>query len=404
MKTYERYLEVLETFSDYVTISEWADKYILTHPNSVIELGNSEEKIKRNLTKNISSFISMEQYSNMISKDKNSKPQKIKFIPIEERDNSTHSKNTKSEPFVHMMKNLEFLHYDQKLPTRDEYSKFENTGHITGYKEYIAFEMAIRNKDVIEITQKLDYVKKIIEDFESLKRFEDWLLGMIDWEEKYEGEPPEFTIDSELKKECIFNAELQTTKFKEEIDFLTAEKKLINEKSEAAICLKIIADYLQEKLVNEYHIYKDGYYFINDGEYFDPEEVIDSDFIYKYDFNTYNLEDDIKLAIDKFINRKQNNMENTADMFFMYDYYSNRKANNTLDFYASDLKFELTKYHGITINPLKKTFSYDECLDSYEEFKDFEASFYTVEKSIANKIKLMKKFIDKRLYRFILFL
>lgn len=49
MKIYERYLEVLETFSDYVTISEWADKYILTYPNSVIELGNSEKERKRNL-------------------------------------------------------------------------------------------------------------------------------------------------------------------------------------------------------------------------------------------------------------------------------------------------------------------------------------------------------------------
>lgn len=263
--------------------------------------------------------------------------------------------------------------------------------------------MAIRNKDVLEITQKLDYVKKIVEDCESLKKFEDWLLGIIDWEDKYEGNSPEFIIDSELKKECIFNAKLPTTKFKEELDFLTAEKKFKNEKSEAVISLKIIADYLQEKLLNEYHIYKDGYYFINDGEYFDPEEVIGSDSIYKYDFNTYNLEDDIKLVIDKFINRKQNNMENTADMFFMYDYYRNRKANNDLDFYVTDLKFELTKYHGITINSLKQTFSYDDCLKRYEEFKDSKASFYTTEKTISEKIKIMEKFIDEKLYKYILF-
>lgn len=408
---HKKYLETLKTFDDFVTITEWANQFVEMYPDEIKELKEDEKVLIRNIVKSITSLVSTGKWSNIILIDKNTKPQKIKFIADENQendiDNNIHlvksPKIVKTINFKELMKAIEFLPDDYDLPHRDEYTHFENNAQCVGHKVYIAFEMAIRNKGVIDISEKLDYLDEIIEKNSRSNDFKDWLRGIEYWEDMFEGESPELSIDSKQKKEYIFVAELPITKFKQEIDFLTNEKEFINEKPESVIHLKIIADYLQNKLIREYHIYEEGYYFIKDSEEFDPDDVIDSDSIYKHDFNTHDLEDDTKLVIDKLLNRKESNMKQTADMFFIYDYFNKREENDSLDLCALDLKCELTKYHGVKIEGYKEKISYDECLERYEEFKNLKASFFDVEKTINKKIDNMVNFIKQKQYRFILF-
>lgn len=369
---------------------------------------NSKDEIRKT-EKNISALISTGKWADKILIDKSNIPRKIKFIidetQREDIDNKIHKsiKEVKTTNFKNLMKGIEYLPDDYDFPKRNEYTYFESNEECIGHKEYIVFEMARRHKDVINISKKLVYIDEIIKKYSILNDFGDYLRGIIYWEDEFEGEAPELTINSEQKKEYRFIAELPITKFKQEIDFLNIENEFINEKSKAVISLKIIADYLQDKLVKEYLIYKEGYYFIKDSKEFDPNDVFDSDSMYKHDFNTYNFDDNIKLVIDKLLNRKKDNMKQTADMFFMYDYFNKRKDNENSDLCTVDLKCELTKYHGIKIEGFKERFTYDECLERYEEFKDLKASFYDVEKTISKKINYMVKFIDQKEYKFILF-
>jgi len=410
MKMHEKYLEVLKTFDDFVALKEWAEKFKAMYPDDFERIDSKAKSQKtkttglRELIKRISSnIINTKKWSNIVI-EKQGNPSKLyRFVQNKETTNKVEDniKNNKTVVFNVLIKALKYLPDNDNLPNRDEYSYFESSVDFVGYKEYIAFEMAIRNKHVIDISKKLDYIDKIIDKYLYSDSFRDWLRGIEHWEYKFEGDPPELTVDLDKKNEYIFIAELPITKFKQDIDFILNIEK--STKIEDIVPLKIIADYLQNKLVRDYCIYKDGYYFYKDDKYFNPNEIIDSDSIFKHDFHNYNLENNLKSAINILTNRKAEDMKQTADMFFMYDYYNSKKEANDMTFYSQDIKFALTKYHGIDIITLKKRFSYDYCLEYEKELDNKQASFYTVEKTITDKIKSMEKFIDQELYKYILF-
>lgn len=408
MKRHEQYLAVLKTFDDFVTTNEWAIKFNEIYPSKT----KDEYSVKiRKIDKSISSLLSTGKWANIILIDKNTKPKKIKYNTNETLNDdidkniilTNNPRGAKSINFKELMKAIEYLPDDYGLPQREEYSHFENNAHCVGYREYIAFEMAVRNPSVIDITKKLDYIDEIIEKYTSLDNFKDWIRGIEDWEDKFEDKSPELTIDVKQKKEYISNANLPIDEFIKEIDFLDIEREHITKESQVIINLKIIADYLQNILVKKYCIYKDGYYFIKDTLEFDPDNVVDYDSFQKHDYNTYDLDEYKKSVTDRIVKSNKDNMKEIADMFFMYDYLKFRKEDNSTDLSILDIKCELTKYHGINIESFKEKFTYDECLERYEEFKNLEANFIEGEKTISNKIKYMIDFIDNEEYKFILF-
>lgn len=404
MERYEKYLEALKTFDDFVTKDEWVERIIELYPEELVEAEKLHSSEKRTpigkLKKVLPSRIQNKKCKAAI--EKNNETGKYKYIPedqrISERDN-----NNKLPNFKEVMKAIEYLPDDYDLPQREEYTYFENNAHCVGYKEYIAFEMAIRNKDVIHISEKLDYLDEIIEKCSSSSDFKNWLRGIEYWEDLFEGKSPELMIDSKREKEYIISAKLPMIEFKQEIEFLTNEKEFISEKPEGVIHLKIIADYLQNLLINKYCIYKDGYYFIKDTLEFDPDSVVDYDSFQKHDYNTSELDKYKKSVTDRIVKGNENNMKEIADMFFMYDYFKKREENNSLTLCTLDIKSELTKYHDIKIEGFEESFSYDECLERYEEFKNLEASFVDVETTINKKINYMIDFIEHEQYKFILF-
>lgn len=416
IKPYIKYLEALKTFNDYVTIREWAEKIVELYPEELEKAEKLKSKDERKpigkLIKAIPTRINNKECKVTIKKEKINNKYVYKYIPEEQRINekdkkdehqSKNPKGAKAINFKELMKAIEYLPDDFDLPKREEYSHFENNAHCVGYREYIAFEMAVRNPSVIDITKKLDYIDEIIEKYPSLDNFKDWIRGIEDWEDKFEDESPEFTIDVKQKKEYISNANLPIDEFIKEIDFLDIEREHITKESQVIINLKIIADYLQNILVKKYCIYKDGYYFIKDTLEFDPDSVVDYDSFQKRDYNTYNLDEYKKSVTDRIVKSNKDNMKEIADMFFMYDYLKFRKENKSTDLSTLDIKCELTKYHGIDIEGFKEKFTYDECLERYEEFKNLEANFIEGEKTISNKIKYMIDFIDNEEYKFILF-
>lgn len=360
-------------------------------------------------------------------------------------DEST--KDVKSVNFKNLMEELKNSPDDYDFPRRDDpkyCGDHETKGieqlDIYQFNSCMIFEMATRNKEVIEIINKLDFIEELKDKHPYLEHEDCLLFKPIEPDFDAELQLPMLT--KELRREFEAIAKMPIAKFQDELEFLvdteysdnynrnwhddmindgieeddsykitdelykkykhkTLQKKTIID-DEYLTCnkLNIIFEYLQNKLKNEHFIYPEGYY--KGLEKSCHEEVIGKDLIDRDIFNHKEITDSINNAIKEFRALKPTHMKEIADMFFMYDYYNKRKADENLTFYAQDIKSELTKYHGIEIKSLSKKLSYIDCLDNYEELKDLEASFYTVEKTITNKIKLMKNFIDKKLYKFIL--
>lgn len=438
----EKYLKVLKTFENPVTIREWAEKFTEMYPDDfkVMENQAQNQKTKtsglRELIKKISSAINNNKnWSNIISIDKSKKIKKIKYCQEEERGKVLYSKKVKDEksvPFATLMSALK--HVDTKnLPHRDnpKYIRIEQI-KIHEFNNCIIFEMAIRNKNVIEISNKLDYIENLMDKYPYL---DNEILFTITADNK----------DSLLmKKKCIDIAKYSLSDFKDELDFtidtvysknynenyfenmkkdkIYKDDNFFDEPDESIINkykfknidgkttlaldaltydkLNIMIKYLHNKLKKKYFVFPNDYLFdddlscrnkINDKR-LKSNKILESKEILK----------DIEKAIIDFRTLRPTDMQQIADLFFIYDYNKRRKKNNDSIFITQDIKLILTKYHGIKIEGIEERLTYDECIERYEEFQNLEASFCIVEKSITSKIELMEAFIDKKFYKYLL--
>lgn len=433
-KQQDKYLDALKTFDDFITYRQWAEKFKELYPKDFERIEEEAKKQKtsitgiRELTKRISSNKKIQKF--LLIKE-NSKPKKIKY-----HENDTDDDDNKYIKLHEIMKNLEYLRDDIGLPHRDDrvYRSIEqlNIGH---FKLCMIFEMATRNKEVIEIINKLDFIEELKDKHPYLEHEDCLLFKTIEPDFDAELQLPMLT--EELKKEFEVISKMPIAKFQEKLEFLvdieysnnyngnwyhdmindgieddpykiTDElykkykhktlqgKTTIDDNNLTCGKLYIIFEYLQNKLKNEYFIYPEGYY--KELEKSCHEEVISKDMIIEHGtFNFNEIPDDV----NKFRSLKPTHMKDVADLFFMYDYYTNIEKDGNVTLCREDIKFELTKYNGIKTED-KKTLSYEECLERYEEFKNLNVRYCLGEKAIENKIKLMKDFIDKKLYRFIL--
>ncbi|WP_321469633.1 HNH endonuclease [Halarcobacter sp.] len=95
MKTYEKYLEALKTFEDYVTVSEWAEKVALLYP-SLLEKANKEADEQKNdttglreIAARIGSRVSTGGFDGYIKINDMERPRRVKYISKEELDENT---------------------------------------------------------------------------------------------------------------------------------------------------------------------------------------------------------------------------------------------------------------------------------------------------------------------------
>lgn len=95
MKIVEKYLEAIKTFTDYVTISDWAIKFSEMYPDE-LEKANKQATNQKNdttglreIAARISSNISSGKWSKELSIDDSERPRKVKFISKEELEEQT---------------------------------------------------------------------------------------------------------------------------------------------------------------------------------------------------------------------------------------------------------------------------------------------------------------------------
>ena len=142
MKMHEKYLEVLKTFDDFVTLKEWAIKFNETYPTDSKD--EYDAKIRK-IAKSISSLVSTGKWSDMLIIDKNLKPKKIKFIrnKQDQINNiqkkiyiSKSSREVKTINFKHMMDAIDGLIDDPDLPSRNDPEYW--CGYTYSYSEHLA--------------------------------------------------------------------------------------------------------------------------------------------------------------------------------------------------------------------------------------------------------------------------
>ena len=93
MKIHEKYLEALKTFTNFVTVSEWAEKFVEMFPEE-LEKANiqAQNQVRdttglREITARISSRIATGGFSQKILIDDTETPKKVKYLTKEELDN-----------------------------------------------------------------------------------------------------------------------------------------------------------------------------------------------------------------------------------------------------------------------------------------------------------------------------
>lgn len=90
MKITEKYLESLKTFTDYVTVSEWAQRFSVMFPDELQKANEQAANQKqdttglREIAARISSRLSTGGYSKEVLIDDSERPRKVKYITKDE--------------------------------------------------------------------------------------------------------------------------------------------------------------------------------------------------------------------------------------------------------------------------------------------------------------------------------
>ena len=90
MKITEKYIEALKTFSDYVTVSEWAQRFSEMFPDELQKANEQAANQKhdttglREIAARISSRLSTGGYSKEVLIDDSERPRKVKYITKDE--------------------------------------------------------------------------------------------------------------------------------------------------------------------------------------------------------------------------------------------------------------------------------------------------------------------------------
>ena len=351
------------------------------------------------------------------------------------------TKEVKKTKFTHLVEELKYL--DDDFPSRAD-SQYIGNDTIKGIEEItflefhscIIFEMAKRNEKVIEIIEKLNYLEKLTHKYPYLQDSTNCLFKPIA-EEKTELP----TVTLELEEEYTTMAKLPILELKKQLsklidieysnNFNEPSKRESNNLTAGAILdiddsiyerykfkdlskkttiddglltygkLHIIIDHLQDTLKYEFFIYPTGY--VKDYDESCVEKLITKELLIENEINLPEPTDEINNELIEFRKLKPTDIKAVADYFFIYDCNKKRIKDGQKILIAQDIKFALTKYHGIEIEGIKGVVSFEDCLKNYDVYKDLNASFNTVERAIRDKITLMKNFIDNKYYKYLLF-
>ena len=290
---------------------------------------------------------------------------------------------------------------EKYTPKRDDIS-YKRIEKITAkeFNLYMIYLMAIRNERVKEIIERIKIIFKLVQNRQDKYQLFVDKPNTIDDLEFFCYTAMDFEYSECLNENPIMaTTRLPLEDFEENLNTLLKNDDIKDEFNFENLC-KIVYDYCKI-LKEEYFIYTDG---INE------EGGLDSLVLSKEDFDFYSYLDDAKTddILKIFSTIRNATPESIADLFYMYDYYIYKiKIKEELKI-NNNIKLALTKHHPIGIKNLKdkkikKTILYKELRDSYIENQDEKLEYYITERSIRDKIKMMKEFISECNYKYLFF-
>lgn len=282
---------------------------------------------------------------------------------------------------------------EKYTPKRDDIS-YKRIEKITAkeFNLYMIYLMAIRNERVKEIIERIKIIFKLVQNRQDKYQLFVDKPNTIDDLEFFCYTAMDFEYSECLNENPIMaTTKLPLEDFENNLNILLENNDTKDEFKFENLC-KIVYDYCKI-LKEEYFIYTDG---INE------EGGLDSLVLSKEDFDFYSYLDDAKTddILKIFSTIRNATPESIADLFYMYDYYIYKiKIKEELKI-NNNIKLALTKHHPIGIKNLKdkkikKTILYKELRDSYIENQDEKLEYYITERSIRDKIKMMKEFISE---------
>lgn len=290
---------------------------------------------------------------------------------------------------------------EKYTPKRDDIS-YKRIEKITAkeFNLYMIYLMAIRNERVKEIIERIKIIFKLVQNRQDKYQLFVDKPNTIDDLEFFCYTAMDFEYSECLNENSIMaTTKLPLEDFENNLNILLENNDTKDEFKFENLC-KIVYDYCKI-LKEEYFIYTDG---INE------EGGLDSLVLSKEDFDFYSYLDDAKTddILKIFSTIRNATPESIADLFYMYDYYIYKiKIKEELKI-NNNIKLALTKHHPIGIKNLKdkkikKTILYKELRDSYIENQDEKLEYYITERSIRDKIKMMKEFISECNYKYLFF-
>jgi len=158
VKIVEKYLETLKTFTDYVTISDWAIKFSEMYPGE-LEKANKQAANQKNdttglreIAARISSNISSGKWSKELSINDSERPRKVKFISKEELEEQT---DKEIEEDIEPLKRQDIINNAvNKMEVFDLYkiSEFENIQR--SFKQFFGLDFEIDHAEALLNTEK----------------------------------------------------------------------------------------------------------------------------------------------------------------------------------------------------------------------------------------------------------
>lgn len=157
MKIQEKYIEALKTFSEYVTVSEWALKVGELYPDLLAKADQeARDQIRdttgiREIAARISSRLSTGGFKN-VSIDDNEKPRKVKFISSEEKESLKEKElNEDIEPITRQ----EIINQDKdRLRIREVYRFDEFKNIQKAFKDFFSLDFELDHAQALLDHQK----------------------------------------------------------------------------------------------------------------------------------------------------------------------------------------------------------------------------------------------------------
>lgn len=158
MKIHEKYLETLKTFTDYVTISDWAIKFGEMYPDELEKANEQASKQKnettglRELAARMSSRLASGGFANSVHVDDSERPKKVKYIT---KDQLEENIQKDIEEDIEPLKRQDIINNAvDKMEVFDLYkiSEFENIQKA--FKQFFGLDFEIDHAKALLNTEK----------------------------------------------------------------------------------------------------------------------------------------------------------------------------------------------------------------------------------------------------------